>query len=160
MTEQEQTPAALTTSNREVTLILPARPGDDYLEENSFWARELAPDRFLLLESNSFIFSDFLLLWGDEVIVRKESDGIYRVVEVVTPSAMAHDFSIGGSPQGATEFTRILHGLGGEWECDMGGLTMVHFPFCHQEELQRRTGMQLTANSVSGHRTDFDPIDD
>lgn len=160
MTEQAQTRAALTESIRQVTLIHPARPGDDYQEECRLRVRVLAPNRFLLLESNSFIFSDFLLLWGDEAIVRKESDEIYSVVEVVMPSAMAHDFSVGGSPQRDTEFTRTLQELGGEWECDMGGLTMVHFPYCHQEDLQRRTGMRLTANTVGGHRTDFDPIDD
>jgi hypothetical protein len=158
VTEQTQVLDASIEKNRQVTLITPARPGDDYQEECRLRVRELAPDRFLLLESNSFIFSDFLLLWGDEVVVRKESDGIYSVVEVVTPSAMAHDFSVGGSPQGDTEFTRTLHELGGEWECDMGGLTMVHFPYCHQEELKQRTGMRLAANTVGGHRTDLDPI--
>ena len=145
---------------REVTLITPARPDDDYQEECSLWVRELATDRFLLLESNGFIFSDFLLLLGDEVIVRRESEGVYSIVEVVSPSAMAHSFSIGGSPQGAEDFTRTLFELGGQWECDMGGLTMVHFPYRHQQELERRTGMHFEGNTVSGFRTDFDTPDD
>ena len=145
---------------REVTLITPARPDDDYQEECRLWVRELAADRFLLLESNSFLLNDFLLLLGDEVIVRRESEDVYRVVEVVSPSAMAHSFSVGGSPQGAEDFTRTLLELGGQWECEMGGLTMVHFPHRHQQALERRTGMHLAGNTVSGFRTDFDTPDD
>lgn len=135
---------------REVTIETPPRPGEDYGEASTLWVTEVGPNRFRLLESNSFVFSDYLLLWGDEIIVAPSTDGTYRLVEVVAPSAMAHIFSIGGSPQGATGFTNVLHELGGEWECDMGGLTMVHVPHDNREELIRVTGVGKGGLTLSG----------
>ncbi|MDQ5879320.1 MAG: hypothetical protein QG638_2055, partial [Pseudomonadota bacterium] len=37
---------------------------------------------------------------------------------------------------------------------------MMHFPHRHQQKLERRTGMRLAGNTVSGFRTDLDTPDD
>lgn len=141
---------------REVTLITPARSAEYEGEENPYWIREVSPNRFRLLESSCFILSDFLLLYGDEVIVEKSDDNTYRVLEVVTPSAMLHSFSVGGSPQGHQTFTDMLHELGGEWECDMGGITMVHVPRVNLGEYERRMGRKFEGETFGGFRPDSD----
>lgn len=137
-------------NRRKVTIETPPRPGDNLGEESKLWVTEVGPNRFRLLESNSFVFSDYLLLWGDEIIVAPSGDGTYRLVEVVAPSAMAHIFTLGGSPQGATGFTKVLHELGGEWECDMGGMTMIHVPHDNRDELIRVTGIGKGGLTLSG----------
>ncbi len=143
---------------RDVTIQTPSRPGDEYGEESPLWVTEVDTNRFRLLESNSFVMSDFFLFWGDEVIVEPVPEtGAFRLVEVIFPSAVVHEFFLGGSPQGAEGFTRILHELGGEWECDMGGLTMVHVPRDRLDELRARTGIGRGEELLSGFR-DWDDL--
>lgn len=137
---------------RGVILVTPAISDEFEGEENPFWILEVSPNRFRLLESSCFIFSDFLLLYGDEVIVEKSGDNTYRVIEVVTPSAMLHSFYVGGSPQGHQTFTDMLHEIGGEWECDMGGIPMVHVPRAKRDEYEKRMGCKLGEETFGGFR--------
>lgn len=128
--------------------------------------KTIANDRLGILESTG-PFSGYRLYFGDEIEVESMGVTEYRLKRVIQPSAYVHYFSVWGIPKESpgtekkpslgnmlneTGFTAVLHELGGEWECDMGGLLTVHCPRSRLQVLEERTGWTFSGASeeVSG----------
>ena len=126
----------------------------------------LARDRLKILESTG-IFSGYKLYFGDEIEVESMGMTEYRLKSVIQPSAYVHFFSVCGIPKHADKttekptlgrfldeagFTKALHELNGEWECDMVGLLTVHCPRSNLQLLEERTGWSFAGASeeISG----------
>ena len=119
--------------------------GERYHEEQTLAAERLSSDRFRLRSSSGFL-SDNMLYYGDEIIVVPREGTEWQLVNVADPSAMAHFFCVASSPPKA--ITEILHRLGGEWECDMGGLTTFHIPVDRIEEFGNLTNLRFKENEA------------
>ncbi len=114
--------------------------GEEFEEVQTLNVEVIATDRLLIKESSS-IFDEFKLYFGDEIVVRQIGADDFELVSVVQPSAMQHFSFIGsGDPK---VLTASLHALGGEWECDAGGLYLVHVPSGKVEAFTRETGLSL-----------------
>jgi hypothetical protein len=127
-------------------------------EVQSFWVQPLAPDRFKIQESSGFLH-EYKLFFGDEIVVEPMDTSRYKLKSVIDPSPMRHFFFIGsGQPTGLTQG---LHELGGQWECEMGGLTIFHVPRHQLDAFQARFGMDLNAGQemFSGVQDWSDEID-
>ena len=121
----------------------------------------LARDRLKILESTG-ICSGYELYFGDEIEVESMGVTEYRLKSVIQPSAYVHFFSAWGIPSCAGKskvkttpgrfldesgFTKALHELNGEWECEMGGLLTVHCPRSNVRLLEERTGWLISGTS-------------
>lgn len=114
--------------------------GEEIEEAQAHHVEVIAPDRLRIRDSSS-LFDNFKLYYGDEVIVRQIGPEDFELVSVVQPSAMQHFSFIGsGDPK---VLTAPLHALGGEWECDAGGLCLVHIPRGKVEAFNQQTGLDL-----------------
>jgi hypothetical protein len=115
---------------------------------------KLASDRLLIKESSRF-FEDIRLHFGDEIAVRSLGDNQYDLIQIIQPSSMCHYFYVMGRKrenkrQGFRPQQRlndVLVELGGQWECDCGGLFHLHVPRNQREVFSELTGWPLTAES-------------
>lgn len=94
--------------------------------------------------------SNFLLLYGDVVVVEKCGHQEFQIVGIEVPSKMGHFFSVMPAPSHEDKFTKRLHELGGEWECDAGALFMLHVPQVHREKFEAETGFRLDEEVFGG----------
>lgn len=114
--------------------------GEYYEDEQNFAAERVAPSRFRLWSSSGFM-ADYILYYGDEIVVEPIGNNTWQFVSLVEPSAMSHFFCIASAPP--KSITKILHRMGGEWECDMGGITHFHIPTASIEEFSEETGIRF-----------------
>ena len=104
----------------------------------TLWVQPLTADRLLIRESSGLL-DEYKLFFRDEILVDRIDEKNYKLKSVIDPSPMRHFFFFGsGHPNGATE---ILHELGGEWECEMGGLATFHIPRNQLDAFQTRFGI-------------------
>jgi hypothetical protein len=141
MTDLESSPARIFT-----------RPGDiDSVQ--TLAAKKLQAGRLLIEESSCF-FEDVVLHFGDEIVVKHLRDNEFDLIEIIRPSAMRHYFYVIGGQFSNKEGFRphqsmedVLFELGGQWECDMGGLFQLHVPRCYVDTFVSRTGWALSPES-------------
>ena len=69
-----------------------------------------------MMESSGAL-SDYHLLFGDRVAVKRISEGVFEVEAPELPSVYRHFELIANAP--GLAYTRLLHELGGEWECEL-----------------------------------------
>ena len=75
------------------------------------------------------------MYYGDTIVVERKDETTFRVIDIETPSPMVHNFFIMHAPPHDLEFSKILHELEGEWECDAGTLFLLHVLLVHVDEL-------------------------
>ena len=133
------------TESVEICLTICYRLEDEEVEDVQLLrVTPVAPERFLLKQSSG-LFSEYKVFFGDEIVVQSLGGNQYLLLAVIEPSTMRHFFFMGsGSP---TALTTGLHELGGEWECEMGGLTTFHIPRDQVEDFSRRFGINPKSGS-------------
>ena len=127
----------------EATLIAQCE-GDD-VDEQELSIIEIDENTIQVVDSSGFL-SDYKYLFGDLFRVKKLSEGRYETIEPVLPSKMSHFTSMTQAAPAA--YTKVLHELGGEWECEMGMMFALHVPRDKIHELHKRAGgLTLASNS-------------
>jgi hypothetical protein len=135
----------------EATLL--AKGEGDYVDEQQLDIIEIDENTIQVVDS-SFFMSDYKYLFGDLFRVKKLSEGRYETIEPVLPSKMSHFTAMAQAAPMA--YTKVLHELGGEWECEMGLVFCLHVPRDKIQELYDRAGgLTLASNSeiFSGMQT-------
>ena len=89
-----------------------------------------------MMESSGAL-SDYHLLFGDRVAVKRISEGVFEVEAPELPSVYRHFELIANAP--GLAYTRLLHELGGEWECELM-IERIHVPADRIDTLMARAG--------------------
>lgn len=113
---------------------------DDYLE----WSEEvsvvdLGQGRYRLARCAD-VFSQLRLHWGDEFFGSTKDAQNIHLEKVMTPEPFTHFQSINSGPINETGvLSNLIHGLGGGWECSMGGIWLISIPTNQVQNFLKQT---------------------
>ena len=122
---------------------------DDYLE----WSEEvsvvdLGQGRYRLARCED-VFSQLRLHWGDEFYGSTEDGQNIHLEKVMTPEPFTHFQSINSGPINESGgLSKLIHGLGGGWECSMGCLWWISIPTIQAQNFLKQislTGLQRSS---------------
>lgn len=86
------------------------------------------------------VFSQLRLHWGDEFLGSTKDGQNIQLEKVITPEPFTHFQSINSGPINESGgLSKLIHGLGGGWECSMGGMWLISIPTNQVQNFLKQT---------------------
>lgn len=113
-------------------------------EDDLEWSEEvsvvdLGQGRYRLARYED-VFSQLRLHWGDEFIGSTKDGQNIQLEKVMTPESFTHFQSINSGPINESGgLSKLIHSLGGGWECSMGGVWLITIPTNQVQNFLKQT---------------------